>query len=225
MKAKASKPVAKKPAAKKKVAVKKVVSKKPATRKAVAKKPVAKKPVAKKPVAKKPVARKPVARKPVAKKPGARKTVAAKPKAAPVKAVKAAKPAPVAAPIALAPVRPKGPPSPSQELLELILTQLDDAKAEEIVTLDLQGKSSLADTMVVANGRSNRHVGAIADQLVQKLKAHGYKDLRVEGLEQSDWVIVDTSDVIIHLFRPEVRSFYNIERLWSEHSPRETPTA
>jgi ribosome-associated protein len=78
--------------------------------------------------------------------------------------------------------------------------------------------------MVVASGRSNRHVSAIADQILEKLKAAGYSNLRVEGMEQADWVIVDTSDVIVHLFRPEVRSFYNLERLWSEHSPRETHT-
>lgn len=90
------------------------------------------------------------------------------------------------------------------------------------MTLNLEGKSTLADTMVVASGRSNRHVAAIAEQLVEKLKDNGHGYPRVEGLEQADWVIVDTNDVIVHLFRPEVRSFYNIERLWSEHSPRES---
>ena len=89
---------------------------------------------------------------------------------------------------------------------------------------NLEGKSTLADTMIVASGRSNRHVAAIAEQVVEKLKGAGYRDLRVEGMDQADWVIVDTSDVIVHLFRPEVRSFYNLERLWSEHSPRETHT-
>lgn len=115
-------------------------------------------------------------------------------------------------------------PSPSQALHDLILSQLDDAKAEDIVSLNLEGKSTLADTMIVASGRSNRHVAAIAEQVVEKLKGAGYRDLRVEGMDQADWVIVDTSDVIVHLFRPEVRSFYNLERLWSEHSPRETHT-
>ncbi len=78
--------------------------------------------------------------------------------------------------------------------------------------------------MVVASGRSNRHVGAIADQVVDKLKAAGHRNIRVEGMDQCDWVLVDAVDVIIHLFRPEVRSFYNLEKLWSEHSPQE-PTA
>lgn len=75
--------------------------------------------------------------------------------------------------------------------------------------------------MVVASGRSSRHVGAIADQLVEKLKEHGYRDLRVEGFPQCDWVLVDAGDVVVHLFRPEVRSFYNLEKLWSVHAPEE----
>jgi ribosome-associated protein len=122
------------------------------------------------------------------------------------------------------PATPAAPPSPSQGLHDLIIAQLEDAKAEDIVSLNLEGKSTLADTMIVASGRSNRHVAAIAEQIVEKLKAAGHRDMRVEGMEQADWVVVDTSDVIVHLFRPEVRSFYNIERLWSEHSPRETYT-
>jgi ribosome-associated protein len=75
--------------------------------------------------------------------------------------------------------------------------------------------------MVIATGRSTRHVGAIADQLVEKLKAEGHRDLRIEGLTQSDWVLVDAGDVIVHIFRPEVRTFYNLEKLWSEHAPDE----
>jgi ribosome-associated protein len=75
--------------------------------------------------------------------------------------------------------------------------------------------------MVVASGRSSRHVGAIADQLVEKLKERGYRDLRIEGMPQCDWVLVDAGDVVVHLFRPEVRSFYNLEKLWSAHAPEE----
>lgn len=75
--------------------------------------------------------------------------------------------------------------------------------------------------MVIASGRSNRHVGAIAGQLVERLKAEGHRDLKVEGLTHADWVLVDTGDVIVHIFRPEVRSFYNLEKLWSEHAPDE----
>ena len=77
----------------------------------------------------------------------------------------------------------------------------------------------MADAVVVASGRSNRHVGAIADQLVQKLKEHGHRDLRIEGMPQCDWVLVDAGDVVVHIFRPEVRSFYNLEKLWSASAP------
>jgi len=79
----------------------------------------------------------------------------------------------------------------------------------------------IADGMIVASGRSNRHVGAIADQLVEKLKGDGRKDLRIEGMPNADWVLVDAGDVIVHIFRPEVRSFYNLEKLWSDHAPDE----
>ncbi|NJM30550.1 MAG: ribosome silencing factor, partial [Rhizobiales bacterium] len=82
-------------------------------------------------------------------------------------------------------------------------------------------KSAIADSMVVATGRSTRHVGAIAEQLIQKLKGAGHRDLRVEGFPNCDWVLVDAGDVVVHLFRPEVRSFYNLEKLWSEHAPQE----
>ena len=106
-------------------------------------------------------------------------------------------------------------------LLTSILSHLEDAKAEDIVTIDLNGKAVIADGMVVATGRSNRHVGAIADQLVEKLKSDGRKDLRIEGMPNADWVLVDAGDVIVHIFRPEVRSFYNLEKLWSDHAPDE----
>ncbi len=106
-------------------------------------------------------------------------------------------------------------------LLNTILGQLGDAKAEAIVTINLDGKTAIADNMVVASGRSSRHVGAIADQLIEKLKAVGRKGLRVEGMPQCDWVLVDAGDVVVHVFRPEVRSFYNLEKLWSEHAPQE----
>jgi ribosome-associated protein len=105
-------------------------------------------------------------------------------------------------------------------LVTAVLQQLDESKAEQIVTIDVSRKSSIADTMVVASGRSNRHVNAIADQVVEKLEALGHKNLRVEGMPQCDWVLVDAGDVMIHVFRPEVRSFYNLEKLWSEHAPQ-----
>ena len=106
-------------------------------------------------------------------------------------------------------------------VLSTILAELDDAKAENIVTIDLDGKTAIADGMVIASGRSNRHVGAIADHLIERLKANGKRDLRIEGMPHCDWVLVDTGEVIVHIFRPEVRSFYNLEKLWSEHAPDE----
>ena len=107
------------------------------------------------------------------------------------------------------------------ELSPLILALLDDAKAEEIVTIDLRGKSSIADTMIVSQGRSNRHVGAIADRVLQGLKESGRGRVRVEGLPACDWVLVDAGDVILHVFRPEVRAFYNLEKMWSADLPVE----
>jgi ribosome-associated protein len=107
----------------------------------------------------------------------------------------------------------------SAELLKDIVHWLDEAKAEEIVTIDLKGKSSIGDFMVVASGRSDRHVGAIADQLQKKLKDAGHGRVRIEGLEACDWVLVDTGDIIVHVFRPEVREFYNLEKMWSAERP------
>ncbi len=210
----AKKLVVKKAAAKKsakKTAAKKSPVKKVAAKKAVAKKAVAKKAVAKKTVTKKTVAKKTVAKKAVAKKTTLRKVVAKRP-AAKKKALNkgvVAKQA-MAAPI----VARTWPP-----LVETILTQLDESKAEQIVTIDVSRKSSIADVMIVASGRSNRHVNAIADQVLEALSKSGQKNLRVEGIPQCDWVLVDAGDVMVHLFRPEVRSFYNLEKLWSEHAP------
>ena len=92
------------------------------------------------------------------------------------------------------------------------------------MSVDLDGKAALADRMVIASGRSNRHVAAIADQLVEKLKATGHGNPRVEGLPHCDWVLVDAGDVIVHIFRPEVRTFYNLEKLWSPDAPGERAT-
>jgi ribosome-associated protein len=167
--------------------------KKPAAKKAkIAKKAPAKKSVknpakkaAAKPAAKKPVARKPVAKRPAAKKPAAKKV---------------AVPAKVAAP---------------SELLKRILTSLDDDKAENIVTIDLEGRSALCDAAVIASGRSSRHVAAMAEHLARKLKEGGYGTRPVNGQGQGDWVLVDAGDVIVHLFRPEVREYYDLEGMWS----------
>lgn len=105
--------------------------------------------------------------------------------------------------------------APAPQIIDLILKNLDDAKAEQTVAIDITGKSSLADHMVVTSGRSNRHVSAMADQLVKALREAGLGKPRVEGLPHADWVLVDTGDVIVHIFRPEVREFYNIEKMWT----------
>ena len=98
--------------------------------------------------------------------------------------------------------------------LQAVLTSLEDSKAEDIVSIDIQGKSSLGDYMVVASGRSHRHVAALADHLMPALKEIGESKPRVEGLTNADWVLIDAGDVIVHIFRPEVREFYNIEKMW-----------
>ena len=102
------------------------------------------------------------------------------------------------------------------ELTAIILKHLDDDKAEDIVEIDLTQKSSIADTMIIASGRSARHVSAIADHILRGLKEVGLNRTRVEGLKNADWVLIDAGDVIIHLFRPEVRDFYNLERIWGD---------
>ena len=107
-------------------------------------------------------------------------------------------------------------------LEEMLLAKLDDDKAQDVVFIDLKGKSPVADGMIVASGRSHRHVGAMADHLLRALKDEGYGKCRVEGLPHCDWVLIDTGDVIIHLFRPEVRQFYNIEKIWSVEPPART---
>lgn len=100
-------------------------------------------------------------------------------------------------------------------LHDLVLAQLDDDQAQEIVTIPLAGKSSIADHMVIASGRSTRQVAAIAQKLAERIKQAGFGPVRLEGLPAADWVLIDAGDVVVHLFRPEVRSFYNLERMWS----------
>ncbi len=148
---------------------------------------------------KKPAARgakKPAAKKPAAKKPAA-KTAARKPagkKSAKAKPPKAAKATP---------------------LLARIVASLEDDKAEEIVTINLAGRSSLCDAAVVASGRSSRHVMAIAEHLARRLKEEGYGTRPVSGAAQGDWALVDAGDVIVHVFRPEVRDYYDLEGMWN----------
>ena len=110
---------------------------------------------------------------------------------------------------------PVASPPSAHPLLDLILSSIEDDKGEEIVTVDLHGKTSIADYMVVANGRSNRQVAAMAEHLLSRLKDAGQGNCPVEGLRQGDWVLIDAGDVVVHLFRPEVRSFYNLEKMWS----------
>ena len=92
-------------------------------------------------------------------------------------------------------------------------------KAEDTLTLDLRGKTSIGDYMVVTSGRSNRHVGAVADNLLKDLHKAGLPEVRTEGMPHCDWVLIDAGDVIVHVFRPEVRSFYNLEKMWSGVRP------
>jgi ribosome-associated protein len=100
-------------------------------------------------------------------------------------------------------------------LLSLVLQQLSDDQAQDVVTIDLQGKSSIADHMVIASGRSTRQVAAIAQKLAETVKQRGFGSVRLEGLPAADWVLIDAGDVVVHVFRPEVRSFYNLERMWA----------
>lgn len=98
---------------------------------------------------------------------------------------------------------------------KLVLASLEDSKAEDTVSIDIAGKSALGDYMVVTSGRSSRHVTAICEHLISDLKDEGFGTARVEGLEAGDWVLIDTGDIIVHVFRPEIREFYNLERMWS----------
>ena len=107
-------------------------------------------------------------------------------------------------------------PAPTQSpLLARILSSLDDDKAEDIVTIDLTGRSSLCDSIVIATGRSTRHVASLAENLARRLKEWGMSQVRVEGLPQGDWVLIDAGDVVVHIFRAEVRTYYDLEGMWS----------
>jgi len=106
----------------------------------------------------------------------------------------------------------------AEEILRLVLARLDDLKAEDTLTIDLRNKSSIGDYMVVSSGRSHRHVGSVADRIVEDLHKAGVS-ARVEGVPHCDWVLIDASDVIVHVFRPEVRSFYNLEKMWLAGRP------
>lgn len=102
-----------------------------------------------------------------------------------------------------------------EPLYDLVMQSLDDDQAQEVVSIPLEGKSSVADYMVVASGRSTRQVATMAQKLAERIKHAGYASPRIEGLPAADWVLIDAGDVVVHLFRPEVRSFYNLERMWA----------
>jgi ribosome-associated protein len=106
------------------------------------------------------------------------------------------------------------PPAGASPLHSLVLSSLDDDQAQEVVSIPLEGKSSIADHMVIASGRSTRQVAAMATKLAERIKRAGYNPARIEGLPAADWVLIDAGDVVVHLFRPEVRTFYNLERMW-----------
>lgn len=112
-----------------------------------------------------------------------------------------------------------------ETLLALVQELLEDDKAGDIVVIDLSGKSSIADYMVVASGQSTRQVGAMTDHLLELFRKNGLRGAKVEGRSRSDWVLVDAGDVVIHLFRPEVREFYKLEKLWSHNLPDMSETS
>jgi len=112
-----------------------------------------------------------------------------------------------------------------KSLSDLVLATLEENSAQDTITIDISEKSSVADFMIVSSGRSNRHVNALADYVMRALKAEGLKDLGIEGLDASDWVLIDAGDVILHIFRPEVRAFYNLEKIWSVPLPESLQSA
>ena len=116
-------------------------------------------------------------------------------------------------------------PHGAEALHELVLRSLDDDQAQEVVSIPLAGKSSIADHMVIASGRSTRQVASMAHKLTQKIKQELGRNVRIEGLPVADWVLIDADDVIVHLFRPEVRNFYNLERMWAFEENAPAPAA
>jgi ribosome-associated protein len=122
-------------------------------------------------------------------------------------------------PLTEQPVEPAGGPArtpiDAEDLHKLVLQSLDDDQAQEIVSIPLAGKSNIADHMVIATGRSTRQVASMAVKLADKIKERFKRNVRIEGLPAADWVLIDADDVIVHIFRPEVRNFYNLERMWA----------
>ncbi len=119
----------------------------------------------------------------------------------------------------------RGAPDEVEALHQLVLRSLDDDQAVEIVSIPLAGKSSIADHMVIASGRSTRQVASMAQKLSERIKQELGRNVRIEGLPVADWVLIDAEDVIVHLFRPEVRSFYNLERMWAFEESAAAPAS
>ncbi len=113
----------------------------------------------------------------------------------------------------------------AEQLLARVLSSLDDDKAEEIVQIDLRGRSDVADYMVICSGRSSRQVAAISEKLADRLKQEYHLSAKMEGKETGDWVLIDAGDVIVHVFRPEVRDFYQLEKMWLPGDAHRTPAA
>jgi ribosome-associated protein len=130
-------------------------------------------------------------------------------------------PHPAATPNARSPAAP-GDSLTADPLSQIIVEGLEDAKAEDIVSIDLIGRTTLADRMIIASGRSSVHVGAIADRVVRACRDAGYPSPKVEGMPLCDWVLLDAQNAIVHIFRPDVRRFYNLEKIWSADRPGES---
>lgn len=113
----------------------------------------------------------------------------------------------------------------SEQIKALVAQSLEDDKGVDIVNIDLNPELALADAMFVVSGTSGRHIAAMAEKLKERLKLVGYDDIRIEGLNDSNWVVLDAGDIIVHLFRPEVREFYNIEKMWGMNAPTDTDRA
>ena len=170
-----------------------------------------------KPAAKSPAARKPAAVAKAAPKPAKTRTAPAP--ATPKKQAALTRPAPARKP------RPAATPDVLRATLELITTSLADDKAEDIVVLDLAGKASFADRMVVATGLADRQLQAMATHLVEKLEGAGRRRIAIEGMGASDWVLIDAGDVVVHLFKPEARTAYALEKMWGEAFPGDQEAA
>lgn len=196
---------------------KKIPAKKTAVKKSIIKKSTPKKTVGKKAIAKKGSVKKPVVKK--RNKPAAKKTVLKKiaPKAVAAKKTIAKK-------TAVKTTAPKGPYGLPEQLRDAALKVLDERQADDIVTVNLAGRSAMADYMIIASGRASKQLGAIAHYLQEEFKKLGAGQMRIEGVSEGNWVLMDAGDIIVHLFRPEVRRYYNLEQIW-DRSGRNSETS